>query len=701
MFGKNKTIISVLVLSQFFYGSIWARPTTDYEAGKVVEGWLKADPRPLETTLGNEVAQVETFTNENGQIIYYVVYLKPNGFVIVSADDLIEPIVGFAGDGVFDSSLENPLGALVTNDLNGRIAAVRDMQILKANAAMETAFECQAKWEQFKRLADGPMAMGLTSISDVRVAPLVQSKWWQWTCCSDPCLACYNYYTPPFTTPDGDPYNYVCGCVATAMSQLMRYYQYPTGGIGVYGNTVYVDNAPHYRYTRGSDGSGGPYNWDMMPYEPNCSTTEAQRQAIGALCYDAGVVLGIHYGPSASWVDTLRIKNALTTTFQYGNAVKGYNTGYDIGPGLIGMLNPNLDAKEPVILRIEPGVGAHAIVCDGYGYNLRTLYHHVNMGWGGNFDVWYNLPTIDFHPDYPPYTAVTGCIYNIHVTKVGDGEMISGRVLGPNGEPIAGASVCAKYNQQIIAETETDSKGIYAFDCLESNTTYTLNAAAKGCDFYRQEVTTGISSDYSAVSGNVWGVDLLGLLGDFDCNGVVNFKDFSKFAEYWLQNESSVDIAPPPNGDGIVDHKDLAVFAEYWLKKIPDPGQAWGPTPPDGATNQPPDVNLVWTKGATSTRRYIYFSDDYAKLNAVALWGTGTGVYRKAQSNSGDLMRYGWNPSADTSNPFRPLNNSQTYYWRIDEIESTSPKVGYLGDIWSFTTAPFIPITDDPNLVGW
>jgi len=48
-------------------------------------------------------------------------------------------------------------------------------------------------------------------------------------------------------------------------------------------------------------------------------------------------------------------------------------------------------------------------------------------------------------------------------------------------------------------------------------------------------------------------------------DGEVNLKDFSKLAQYWLQNEPSVDIAPPPSGDGIVDFKDLAVLAKYWL----------------------------------------------------------------------------------------------------------------------------------------
>ena len=176
---KRRGIIltAFFVLLQFCSSSLWARPTAAYQAQKVVAGWLKADAQPLGTSLGHQVMEVETFTDNYGEPIYYIVYLQPSGFVIVPADDLIVPIIGFADDGTYDPSPENPLGALVTKDLKGRIAAVRDIQRLQATAAMETANKSQAKWEQFISLAgaskDGVVLLGLTSISDPRVDPLV------------------------------------------------------------------------------------------------------------------------------------------------------------------------------------------------------------------------------------------------------------------------------------------------------------------------------------------------------------------------------------------------------------------------------------------------------------------------------------------------------------------------------------------------
>jgi len=351
----------------------------------------------------------------------------------------------------------------------------------------------------------------------------------------------------------------------------MRYHEYPTTGIGVNEFTITVDGVQQKASTRGGDGFGGPYRWDLMPYEPNCTTPEAERQAIGALCYDAGVCMNQHYGSSGSGYPgcgNARIKEGLRTTFEYGNAVHGYYAESPIGRGLIGMINPNLDAKKPVVL----GTATHAFVCDGYGYDYSTLYHHINMGWLGLDDAWYDLTGTIYAPEAKyDVGIVCSCVYNVQTVRAGDGEIVSGRVLDHNGEPIANAVLYVKSGNEIIADTETDSQGIYAFDYLESNGAYTVNAVLRGYGFNTQKVTTGVSKDNSVVLGNVWGVDFVGLLGDLNGDQIVDMRDLSTLAQYWGQDESSVDIAPGPSGDHTVDYKDLALLAEFWLKEVPEP----------------------------------------------------------------------------------------------------------------------------------
>ncbi len=61
-----------------------------------------------------------------------------------------------------------------------------------------------------------------------------------------------------------------------------------------------------------------------------------------------------------------------------------------------------------------------------------------------------------------------------------------------------------------------------------------------------------------------WQVPILPVV-DFYPNLTVEMKDFSILAQYWGQDEPSVDIGPMPWGDGVVDIQDVEVLLEYWL----------------------------------------------------------------------------------------------------------------------------------------
>ncbi|MFB0524150.1 MAG: C10 family peptidase [Phycisphaerae bacterium] len=557
---KRKTMIfTVLLLLQFSCGKVWARLATPQQAENVVTGWLKADARPLGTSIGRQVTKVETFTDDHGEPIYYIVYLHPSGFVIVPADDLVEPIIGFADDGIYNPSPENPLGALVRPDLNGRVTAVRTNHQPQAKIHSLTFTEAQNKWYRFLSLAESSKGsitvMGLPSLSDIRVAPLLQSKWSQYAVCDKNC---YNYYTP---------LNYPCGCVATVMAQLMRYHQYPTTGIGLHEFTIKVDGNEQTAFTLGGDDYGGAYNWTDMALLPDCNTTETQRQAIGALCHDAGVSVNTAYRSDGSGADTLIAKDALTTIFKYENAIKGYNNSNNIGPALIGMVNPNLDYGAPIILGILREKGGHAALCDGYGYNASTLYHHLNMGWAGNDDAWYNLPNVEARYTY---TSVMACVYNIFVS--GTGEIISGLVTDIFGKPISGATVTAEGGGDPYNAT-TSANGIYALAKIPSATTYTVSATKPGYLFTDQTVTTGTSGDLSSTSGNRWEIDFVGIVaGDFDRDSDVDIADFAIFSSAWLTEPSDAqwnpdcDISSP--ADNFINMLDLTAFADSWLAGV-------------------------------------------------------------------------------------------------------------------------------------
>lgn len=483
----------------------WAEPKDAPSAEVAVKGWLRADQAPLQTAIGQEVKQVLTYNDANGKALYHVVFLKPNGFVIVAADDQIEPIIAFSPASRFDPSPKNPLWALVSKDLPNRHAHVKAMAAAGAKGVPVSA--TKAKWDRI--MANGNLATGkaasLPSISDVRVSPMLQSLWSQDI--DDPLdyygnnNACYNYYTPPYAA--GSVYNYPCGCVATATGQLMRYLQWPTTSVGKASFTVTVDGNSQTLSLLGGDGNGGKYNWSIMVLDPAPSSTLAQRQEIGTLMHDVGAAVKMDYSAVGSGAWMIDAKTALVSTFGYANAIDAEDQNGNLDTSICAMVNTNLDAGFPVMFGIDDGDSGHAVVGDGYGYSQYTIYHHLNLGWAGDSNAWYNLPTID--TSQTTFTTIDDCTYNIWPT--GTGEIISGRVTDLTGNPMSGVSLTATRTGGGTYTATSNSRGIYAFAKIPSSSTYTISASKSGFAFANQTASTGLSQDGTDTTGNKWGIN--------------------------------------------------------------------------------------------------------------------------------------------------------------------------------------------------
>ena len=236
-------------------------------ATNTVTAWLQLDHNPLGEKLGGRIQRVEIITDSAGEPLYYAANLEPDGFVIVSGDDLVEPIIAFGGHGRFDPASKSPLVAFLGDDLPARVTQAR---ALRAASPTGHFLRARDKWRSLQRLYNGdtnsaPTPSSLSNVSDMRIAPFVQTMWNQGT--ANNGLACYNYYTPPYAA--GAPSNYVCGCVATCLAQLVGYFQYPTGRIGTNSFPISINGTNTTARVRGGDGLGGPYVWTNMPPNPN------------------------------------------------------------------------------------------------------------------------------------------------------------------------------------------------------------------------------------------------------------------------------------------------------------------------------------------------------------------------------------------------------------------------------------------------
>ncbi len=477
------------------------------EATSYVSAWLEANPKRLSLSTPRTVKAVKVKTATVKGVkrdAYAVVELDPSGFVILIPGVTMNPIVAFSPKGEFDNNTNSPLYQILQRHASviaeGTSAEAEDASLLVYEGANATS------------------ALGLGMISDVRVAPLVKTKWYQSTAYDEngAVAACYNYFTPPHGVGAVD--NYPCGCTATAMAQLMKYHEYPAQPISPSPLFICTVNlVPEGFYLRGGDGSLGPYDWEHMPDDPSAENLPLwERWAIGSLSYDCSVSIGSLFSAGNTGALMSNAGESLRSNFDYQNAiVLQLLIGGISSNDLEKILNPNLDGGFPVLLGIRGGIGpyatVHAVVCDGYGYDEGTLYHHLNMGWSGAEDAWYALPV--FSTAQFDFDTVHACVYNVF-PETGGIEIVSGRVVDDHGTPIRDASVTLTRTSGgsfLEMTNKTDKSGIYWFG-VPPNSFYNLTAYHPWHSFnYSRVVIVGESASQGEC-GNSWGNDLVGTI---------------------------------------------------------------------------------------------------------------------------------------------------------------------------------------------
>lgn len=287
--------------------------------------------------------QVNRIDNEPA----FYIFNKLNGFIIVSGDDQLPDILAYSNTENFDWKKAPQAFKSFMNQY------VYDTTSVKTTTAHHI--------------------IKLKSSSQV-VAPLLgNTKWNQNSPYNDQC---------PYII-DSDPSSGRCavGCVATAISQIMYYHQYPLQGTGV-SKTYTTRNGKH----TCSSGFDNPYNWtDILPSYSGGETT-AQKNAIARLCYDVGVAMEMNFDVSSGAYNSDAV-NALPTYFGYDSDIFHYqraNYSYDEWENLI---KEELDLQRPVLYGGQSLNGGHAFVCDGYNGD----YFHINWGWGGMADGYFYL----------------------------------------------------------------------------------------------------------------------------------------------------------------------------------------------------------------------------------------------------------------------------------------------------------------------
>ncbi len=303
-----------------------------------------------------------TATSLSGDAVYFVFNMNENkGFVIVTADDAMYPVIGYSKQGPY-----------VVTDPGSNVGFWMEHRkneiIIGRTNGIKASEEISALWSAY--LMNTTIAPRVAST----VSPMLQTLWNQ---------------TSPYDAlcPGGTP----TGCVATAMAQIMRFWKYPAKGIG---SSSY--NCPNYG-TLSANYGNTTYNWNNMP----TGNITASNNDVASLMYQCGVSVQMLYAPGGSGACTTKYDNdtvcaqiSYAKYFGYNQfSIAGLQKSSMPDQSWIIYIETDLNAGHPVEYGgYDPTNGGHDWVCDGYDANNNF---HMNWGWGGLDDGYYAVTSLN------------------------------------------------------------------------------------------------------------------------------------------------------------------------------------------------------------------------------------------------------------------------------------------------------------------
>ncbi|MEA3449149.1 MAG: C10 family peptidase [Bacteroidota bacterium] len=348
----KRLMVTCLVVS-FFIRLAVGEPVSEKQAAQVGEAFLhyksQQKPQPVQGAMKLVSTGIESA---------WYLYSYDNAWVLLSGDTDMYPVLGY--------SLE---GALEPEEINPAMQSYLTAREKQAKSIRSNKLQSEKNRLAWQMYAEGNYAKG----NNREVAPMIDTKWGQsWP---------YNAACP--SHPNGPGGHVVVGCVATAMGQIMNYYEYPESG--QYTHTTYWGDEIEI------DLSAVEYDWDVMGTTINV----ASREAISTLLFHCGVAVDMNYSANGSSSSVSSAEYALKYHFKYKSGSDFVEKTNYSDVDWKNLLMEDLEKDHPILYRgVSDNGSGHAFVCDGY---QDTCHFHFNWGWNGYNDGYFYLDGMDFY----------------------------------------------------------------------------------------------------------------------------------------------------------------------------------------------------------------------------------------------------------------------------------------------------------------
>jgi len=350
----------------------------------------------------------------NGTAVAYNFQIAPGGHVLVAAENALSPVLLYSTSSSFvpeRAQQPNAIEGWILPELKEQIETVKAFSLSGASRSITlsstdasrriadawTTYTMDGAAGTLRSVAgssvDSSADLRTGSVRTASIGPLLTTTWGQ----SDP----YNDGAPSIAVPYPQyPLNESCshaltGCVATAWAQLLRYWSWPIQGTGSHSYTWYdIDGGAHTQ----SANFNTTYNWYQMLNDYGSGSTSDQRAAVAELMYHMGVAAEMEYGCNGSGSGAYA-DEVLDVYFYYQSTMNQYSRSSYSADAWFALIKAELDADpaRPVVFSIFGPGGGHEVIIDGYqtAPDSVTDMVHINYGWTGFYDGYYNI-TVDF-----------------------------------------------------------------------------------------------------------------------------------------------------------------------------------------------------------------------------------------------------------------------------------------------------------------
>ncbi|MFO7670569.1 MAG: C10 family peptidase [Bacteroidales bacterium] len=363
-----------------------------------------------------EIVKMDPHYLADGSLAFYMVDLGPGGWVLVSGDDVLRPVLAFS----FENNMI-PLdqwadaASYLLNTYKNEIGSALKNKDLRRDV----------RWDRLQ------FATSKGTSEDIYIDPLIDVTWdqgsgWNMFCPSDE------------EGPGGHAY---VGCVAVAMSQAMSVYEYPASpkGIKSYVHDTYGSISVNYNMS-------DPYEWSQMS-----SSSYDSYNAL--LLYHCAVAVEMDFGADGSGAYVRTAANAMKDFFSYSKNLS-FSMRFEDEEQWKSLLVGELEAGRPIVYRGGPddGRSGHAWNIDGYGNG----YFHMNFGWSGSQNGYFTLDLIN--PGNNDFSSSQGAMIGISPPLSAPTDLSLSANYVNEGSPVG------SYVADVIVEDE-DPDNIYSFEC--------------------------------------------------------------------------------------------------------------------------------------------------------------------------------------------------------------------------------------------